>query len=310
MNLLVLGQFAEEYKQALSRKFPELSIHAAYTEEEVGGFIERADIVLTGRISDDLIKKASNLQWVQSMLTGVDAIVTLPSLRKEVIVTSTRGIHGPQVSEMAFLLMLALNRNFPEVIRNQDKGLWDRWPGKLLWNKKIAILGIGIIGEELARKCKAFGMEVFGIDIVKRKVEWVDHFHGPEDLVKVAAEVDYLTVVAPLTPDTRNMVESKVLSAMRPTAFLVNVGRGGIVDEEALMTVLKSGKIAGAALDVFGKEPLPSDHPFWAMKNVIVTPHMAGTSDIYVEQVLTIFGENLERFHGGERRNLINFIDR
>ncbi len=309
MNLLVLEQRAEEYKKALSPKFPGVVIQAAAMEEEVGKFIEQADILLTIRISDELLRKASKLQWIHALTTGVDYIVNLPSLRKEVIVTSTRGIHGPQVSEMAFLLMLALNRDFPEVVRNQDKRSWARWPGKLLWNKKVGILGVGIIGEEIARKCKAFGMEVFGIDIVKRKLDCIDVFYGPEDIVKVAKEVDYFVIVAPYTPQTEKMVDSKVLSAMKSTAFLVNLGRGEIVDEEALVSILKSGKIAGAGLDTYCQEPLPKDHPFWGMKNVVVSPHVAGMSDVYVEQALTVFEENLRRFLKGEKRNLLNLIE-
>jgi phosphoglycerate dehydrogenase-like enzyme len=310
MNLLILEQRAEEYKKALSLKFPDMVIHATTQEAQVGKFIEQADILMTIRVSDDLIKKASKLKWVHAMTTGVDYIVKLPSLKKEVILTSTRGIHGPQVSEMAFLLMLALNRNFPEVVRNQDKGVWERWPGKLLWRKKVGILGVGVIGEEIARKAKAFGMEVFGIDIIKRKLDCIDVFYGPEDIVKVAKDLDYLVIVAPNTPETEKIVDSKVLSAMKPTAFLLNLGRGELVDEEALIRVLKSGKIAGAGLDTYLQEPLPKGHPFWGMKNVIVSPHVAGMSDIYVEQVLTIFEENLRRFIKGEKRNLINLVER
>ena len=309
MNLLVLEQRAEEYKKALGPKFPEVIIQAATIEEEVGKFIEQTDILLTIRISNELLRKASKLQWIHALTTGVDYIVNLPSLRKEIIITSTRGIHGPQVSEMAFLLMLALNRDFPEVVRNQDKNTWARWPGRLLWKKKVGILGIGIIGEEIARKCKAFGMEVFGIDIVKRELDCIDVIYGPEDIVKVAKEVDYFVIVAPYTPQTEKMVDSKVLSAMKSTAFLVNLGRGEIVDEEALISILKSGKIAGAGLDTYCQEPLPKDHPFWGMKNVIVSPHVAGMSDVYVEQALTVFEENLRRFLKGEKRNLLNLIE-
>ena len=310
MNLLVLEQRAEDYKKTLGPKFPEVVIHAAAKEEEVGKFIEQTDVLLTIRISDGLIKKASELKWIHALTTGVDYIVNLPSLRKEVIITSTRGIHGPQVSEMAFLLMLALNRNFSQVVRNQDKGIWERWPGKLLWKKKVGILGIGVIGEEIARKCKAFGMEVFGIDIVKKEVESIDFFYGPEDIIKVAKEVDYFIIMVPFTPQTEKMVGPEVLSAMKPTAFLINVGRGEIVDEEALISVLKSGKIAGAGLDTYWQEPLPKDHPFWGMENVIVSPHVAGMSDVYVEQAVTVFEENLRRFLKGEKRDLINLIER
>jgi phosphoglycerate dehydrogenase-like enzyme len=310
INLLILDQLANEYKKALQSKFPEVMIHTSLKEEDIGDFIEKVNVFLTFRISDGLIKRAKNLQWIQSMASGVDAIVELPSLRKEVLLTSTRGIHAPQMVEMAIFLMLSLNRNFPQIIRNQDKGIWERWPAKLLYQKKVGILGIGAIGEEIARKCKAFGMEVYGIDIVKRKVDAVDYFYGPEDLLKVVQEVDYFVIVAPLTPQTRKIVGTKVLSSMKPTAFLINIGRGEVIDENALIRALESGKIAGAALDVFSQEPLPKGHALWRTKNVIITPHIGGTSTIYVDQVLSIFEENLLRFLKGERQALINLVER
>ncbi|UCB50073.1 MAG: D-2-hydroxyacid dehydrogenase [Deltaproteobacteria bacterium] len=310
LELLLLDPIAEEYKKFLEPKFPELSIYASAKEEEMGDVIEKMDIIMAIRISDQLLKKATNLKWIQAKTTGVDQIVSLPSLRKDILITSTRGIHGPQVSEMAFLLMLALNRDLPQMIRNQDKRVWERWPAKLLFQKKVGILGVGVIGEEIARKCKAFGMVVYGIDIVQRKIEAVDQFYGPEALVQVIQEVDYFIISAPSTPQTYKMVGTKLLSSMKPTAFLINLGRGDIVDEEALINALKSGKIAGVALDVFPTTPLPKDHPLWEINNVIITPHVAGLCDIQVEQVCSIFEENLRRFIRGERRNLINLIER
>jgi phosphoglycerate dehydrogenase-like enzyme len=310
INLLILDQLANEYKKALESKFSEVIIRASLKEEDIGEFIEKVNVLLTFRISDGLIKRAKNLQWIQSIASGVDAIVNLPSLRKDVLLTSTRGIHRPQMSEMAILLMLSLSRNFPQIIRNQDKGIWERWPARLLYQKKVGILGIGAIGEEIARKCKAFGMTVLGIDIVERKVDAVDYSYGPEDLLKVVQEVDYFIIVVPSTPQTYKMVGEDVLSSMKPTAFLINIGRGEIVDENALIHALESGKIAGAALDVFSQEPLPKDHPFWKTKNLILTPHIGGTSTTYVDQVLPIFEENLRRFLEGERQTLINLVER
>jgi len=231
MNLLVLNPLAEDYKKALTQKFPEIFIHPAKNEDEIGDFIEKMDILLTVRISDELIKKAKKLKWIQTITTGVDYIINLPSLRKEVLITSSRGVHVPQMSEMALLLMLALNRNLPQFIRNQDKRVWERWPTKLLYQKKVGILGMGVIGEEIARKCKAFGMTVLGIDIIKKKIDAVDYFFGPEELLRVVREVDYFIIVVPNLPSTRRMVGAEVLSSLKPTAFLINMGRGEVVDE-------------------------------------------------------------------------------
>ncbi len=310
VRLLILDPIAEDYKKSLDPKFPELSIDAFAEEGEIGDVIEKIDILMAIKISDGLLRKASNLKWIQAKTTGVDQILSLPSLKKDILVTSTRGIHGPQVSEMAFLLMLALNRDLPRMIRNQDKRVWERWPAKLLYQKRVGILGVGVIGEEIARKCKAFGMVVYGIDIIQKEINAVDTFYGPEALVQVIQEVDYFIISAPSTPQTYKMVGAEVLSRMKPTACLINLGRGDIVDEEALIHALETGKIAGAALDVFATTPLPKDHSLWGIKNVIITPHVAGLCDVQVEQVCSIFEENLRRFVQGERRNLINLIER
>jgi D-2-hydroxyacid dehydrogenase (NADP+) len=308
-NLLILDSLGEEYQKALEPEFSELSIRACKTEHEVGDFIEKARILLTFNISDELIRKAVNLEWIQALGTGVDSILSLPSLPKSVLVTSTRGIHGPQMSELAILLMLALTRRFQDMVRNQDKAVWDRWPGELLWQKKVGILGLGAVGEEIARKCKAFGMTVYGVNRSKKQVGAVDRFFGLDGLLTVARDVDYFIVVVPLAPETRGMVGAEAISAMKPSTFLLNLARGPVVDEKALIQALESGTIAGAGLDVFNEEPLPQSHAFWKMKNVIVTPHVGGTSTFYAGQVLPVFQENLRRYLRGERHTLINVVD-
>jgi len=308
-TLLIVDSRGEEYRKALEPEFPEFVVRACKTEQEVGDFIEKAEILLTFGLSDELIRKAVALRWIQALGTGVDSILALPSLQKSVLLTSTRGIHGPQMSEFAMLLMLALTRRFPDTVRNQDKAVWDRWPAELLWQKKVGILGLGTVGEEIARKCKAFGMSVYAVNRSKKQLDVVDRFFGLEGLLTMAREVDYFIIVVPLTPDTRGMVGAEVLSAMKPTAFLLNLARGAVVDEKALIQALESGTIAGAALDVFNEVPLPQSHPFWKMRNVIVTPHVGGTSVSYVRQVLPIFQENLRRYLRGEVGTLINRVE-
>jgi D-2-hydroxyacid dehydrogenase (NADP+) len=308
-SLLILDSQGEEYRKALEPDFPDLVIRACKTESEAEDFIERAKILLTFHISDELIRRALSLEWIQSLATGVDSILGLPSLPKGVLITSTRGIHGPQMSELAMLLMLALTRRFPDTIRYQDKALWNRWPGELLLQKRVGILGLGEVGKEIARKCKAFGMSVDGVNRSKKDVPEVDRFFGLDGLLRVARDTDYLIVVVALTPETRGMVGAEALSAMKSTAFLLNLARGPVVDEAALIRALESGMIAGAALDVFNEEPLPQSHPFWKMKNVIITPHVGGTNTFYVGQVLPIFRENLRHYLRGDIDKLINRVE-
>jgi D-2-hydroxyacid dehydrogenase (NADP+) len=314
LNILILGkeQNAHEFKSHLTDEFPEVSFFSAVEESEVGDFIEKADVLVCLRISDALLSRARNLKWIQSMLAGTNYIEEQPAFRarKEILLTSSRGIHGPQMSELAIMLMIAMNRKFPQLLRNQDRKVWERWPTTLLYNKKVGILGVGVIGEAIARKCKAFEMTVLGVDVIQRKVDAVDEFYGLDGLQDVAAEVDYFVSVVPAAPENEKMLNAGFFSRMKPTAFFINLGRGEVVDENVLFEVLQKRKIAGAALDVFWQEPLPADSPFWGLDNVIITPHVGGMTDIYIQQAVKIFQENLRRYLKGERRNLINWIPR
>jgi D-2-hydroxyacid dehydrogenase (NADP+) len=305
-------QNVEEFKNYLTGDFPEVTFWATQKEAEAEEHVAEADILVTLRISDQLLGQAKKLQWIQSMITGTDMIETLPSFkaRKDLLLTSSRGIHGPQMSEMAIMFMIALNRRLHHFVRNQDVQVWERWPTTLLYGKKVAILGMGVIGEAIARKCKAFDMTVYGIGSVPRKIEGVDTFYKTEELKKVAAEVDYFISVAPARPDNFEMLNGDFFARMKPSAFFINIGRGSVVDEDALYEVLAEQKIAGAALDTFQQEPLPPEHPFWGLKNLIITPHVGGMCDIYVQQAVKIFHHNLSCYLKGDSQDLINVVPR
>lgn len=310
MHLLIYDEDADYLKEKLETKFPDLTIHAAQEGDDVSQIMEGVDILMAKRFRDDFMGLARNLKWIQCLITGVDYILSIPSLPEGVIITSTKGIHGPQMSELAFLFMLTLTRRFPQTVRNQDKRVWDSRRVPLLYRKKVGILGVGVIGKEIARKCKAFEMTVYGITRTKRELEYVDFSYGPDELIDVLREVDYFINVAPATPETLDMIGAREFDAMKATAHFINIGRGETVDEGALVDALKKGKIAGAGLDVFRTEPLPSEHPLWGMENVIISPHVGGKSDIYPDQILPILEENLKRFLGGEEGNLINVVER
>jgi phosphoglycerate dehydrogenase-like enzyme len=314
MNVLIFSkdQNPYEFKDYLTEEFPDVKFVAAREETEAGDFVEKAEVLAVLRMSDSFLSRARNLKWIHCIITGTNYIEELPSFkaRKNLILTSTRGIHGPQVSELAVMMMIALNRKFPRFVRNQHRRVWERWPTTLLYQKTVAILGVGVIGESLARKCKAFEMTVIGVDPVQRKVDAVDRFYGMDRLHDAVVEADYVVSVAPSTTDNQKMMNAAAFARMKPTAFFLNLGRGETVDEEALLEVLKGRRIAGAALDVFRQEPLPADHPFWGLDNLIMTPHVGGMCDIYVKQAVVIFRENLRRYLSGERRDLLNFIER
>lgn len=309
MKLLILEEYAEYYKSQIKEAFPNLEIKSAVDEAAAGPFIKQAQILIAIKASDELISKAKNLQWIQSLISGTDFFTKLPSLNKDVLITSSRGIHGPQMAETTCLLMLALNRNLSANIKNQERKHWQRWPTKLLYKKSVGILGVGTIGSELARICKSFGMIVHGLTTTGRESEWVDYPYDSAGMNKLLPRVDYLVNILPASSETRKIIGAKQFAEMKQTAFFMSVGRGDTVDEEALIRALENGDIAGAGLDVFAEEPLSKDSPLWNMTNVIITPHIGGMSDIYPDQVLPNIKENISRYMAGERKELVNFID-
>src|SRR5262245_48063745 len=315
-NLLILlampDQVRMQYYEHLKTTFPEVNIDVVDHHTRVDPYSGSADILVTfgPMMSDHVLEKAANLKWIQALGTGVDGIVDRPSLRGNVLVTNLHGIHGPPVSEAAIMAMLALSRDLPRSLRRQAEHKWDRFPARLLRDKTAGIFGIGVIAEELAPKCKAFGMRVIGISSAPRDTAGFDKMYRRDDLEQVAREVDYLVLLTPYSPATRGIVGAKIFAAMRPTSYLVNLARGGVVDEPALVEALKQGRIAGAALDVFTQEPLPEDHPFWKMENVIITPHLGGFCDVYVNYALPVVETNLRRFLAGDVKNMINVVQR
>jgi D-2-hydroxyacid dehydrogenase (NADP+) len=223
-----------------------------------------------------------------------------------VMVTNIRGIHGAPVSEAALAGMLA--RGLPKAIRLQDERQWRRFPAQLLHDKTVGIFGIGQIAEALAPKCKAFGMRVVGVTSAPRPVAGFDAMRRRDELSKVVGDFDFLVLLTPLTAATRNCIDAGIFAAMKPASYLVNLARGGVVDEPALIEALSEQRIAGAALDVFSQEPLPADHPFWSMPNVIITTHQGGFCDVYIDYALPTVEANMECFLKGDFDAMINVV--
>ncbi|HYA46676.1 MAG TPA: D-2-hydroxyacid dehydrogenase [Burkholderiales bacterium] len=315
-NVLVILTLPEpvrmQYVNHLRKAFPEVKLDLVDHHSKVDPYIGAADILITfgAHMADHVLEKGKKLKWIQALGTGVDGIVDRPPLREGVLVTSMHGLHGDSVPEAALMLMLALARDLPRALRSQSERKWDRYPSRLLKGKTAGIFGVGAIARSLAPKLKPFGMTVVGISSAPREMEGFDRMVRREDLERVVPDLDFLVLLTPHTPDTHRIVGAKVLAAMKPSAFLVNLARGGIVDEEALARALRDRKIAGAALDVFATEPLPAEHAFWGMDNVIVTPHLGGFHDQYAEQALPTVEENLRRFLAGDLTNMINVVKR
>lgn len=314
-SILIIGGPDESFdpdrlKARLAPKFPGVEFRtvaepsAACTEaDDVEGMIGYGH-----HFSEAVVVRARRLKWIQSLTTGTDAILRLKSLRPEVIVTSTAGMHAPQMSEMAFLHMLALARNYPRMLDNQRHARWERWPQPLLYQKTVVILGVGAIALGLARRCKAFDMRVIGISSTPRDLPDFDAMMRREKLREAAALADFLILIVPLSPATQNIVDASVLAAMKPTAFLINLARGGVLDEDALLSALREKRLAGAGLDVFRQDPLPPDSPLWKEQRVLITPRLGGISDIYHEQYLPYVEQNVRCYAEARWKEMVNVV--
>jgi phosphoglycerate dehydrogenase-like enzyme len=313
-NVLILTEVQEamraRYKAMLLERFPQLTINVVGHHNDVGPYIAGTDILLcfSPPMADHVVRDAPRLKWIQALGTGVDNIIDLPSLGKEVLVTNVRGIHGAPVSEATIAYMLSLARDLPRASVAHDKGQWERWPAALLAGKTVGILGVGLIAEYLAPICKALHMTVIGISGSPREAKGFDRMAHRDDFVKVVPELDFLVALAPLTAETRGIVGARVFAAMKPTAYLVNVARGGVVDEPALIAALESGEIAGAALDVFAQEPLPASSPLWRTKNVTIFSHLGGYSQGYEDRAMPTIAGNMAKFLSGDLKSMINIV--
>ena len=306
MNLLIFLTHPEPtrsgYEKYLAPRHPELKITTVATRDEALKLAPEADLLMAfgPQVKTDFFRNTPRLKWVHSLGTGTDGITDSPFLGKDVIVTATRGIHGVPMSEMAFLLMLAFNRDFRRIERQREAKVWERFPGTLLDKKTVGILGLGAIAEDMAPRFKAFGMRVVGISRTDRPIAGFDKIYARADIARAAAELDYFVLLVPLENDTRNIVDDRVFAAMKPTAYLINLARGGVLDEAALIRALNENKIAGAALDAHAKEPPAQDNPLWCMPNVIITPHIGGFCDTYVRDAAMQFEQSLAHFIAGQ----------
>jgi D-2-hydroxyacid dehydrogenase (NADP+) len=311
--LLTLPKDVRDYYAAkLAERFPELIINVVDHYSKAAPFMSLADILVTfgPMLKDNIFRDAPKLRWIQALGTGVDGITDQPSLAPEVVVTNIRGIHGAPVSEAALMSMLALSRDLPRGLRCQIERSWTRFPAKLLDGKTVGIFGVGLIAEALAPKCKVFGMTVVGFSSTRREVAGIDRMYLRSELIERAGELDYLVLLVPYAEDTRLLIDARVFAAMKPTSYLVNLARGGVVDEEALIKTLEAGRLAGAALDVFQNEPLPVEHPLWTTRNVIITPHQGGFCDVYPQLALPTIEHNMACFLRGDVGGMVNVVKR
>lgn len=301
-----------ELRRGLAKAFAEMQIVRVQTREEALKEIASVDILyaFSVTVSKQLVESAARLRWIQLLGSGIDEILSVTSSRPEVLITSGRGAQAEPVSEAVIAFMFALARDIPRLVDNQRQRRWARWSAKLLKGRNLLVVGVGAIAERLAAKCVSLGMRVVGLSSAPRPVEGFDRILPMDALPQIAPEADFVVVLTPLSAQTRSLIGPEVFAAMKRTAFFINVARGGVVDEEALADALLSGRIAGAALDVFSEEPLPSSSPLWSCPNTLISPHLAGLNDRYLQDLLPLIVENSRRFLDGRVEELQNRLER
>jgi phosphoglycerate dehydrogenase-like enzyme len=311
-EVLIKGRDAAFFAERLGVHFGGLRFHAAHDNAEALAKCAGAEILIirTDEISAALVDAMPKLRLIQALTTGTDHIQALPNLPPQVVLAAAKGFHAPQMTELAFIFMLHFVRDIRGLLATQDAHRWDRREQRLLDGKTVTIVGVGAIAEELAKRCVAFGMRVIGVSAGRTSAPHFEAILPRTRLAEAAAQADFLVVLVPHTRETDRLIDRAVIDAMKPTGVLINISRGGVVDEDALIRALRERKIAGAGLDVFATEPLPQDSPLWDLPNVFVTSHIGGVSETYGEQVLPLLVENLRAFLEGTPERMRFLVER
>ncbi len=337
IKVLMTLRFNEDQLNRVRAVSPRLvvvqkSVKEAWDGMDTGQFFEGDEEIVYGFMPPRDLSVAPKLKWMQLHSAGINHLLSRnhPILKTDIKVTTSSGIHAVPIGEFSIALMMALARRVPRMVRMQDSGVWtaqtERWKtflGPELRGKTLGIIGYGSIGREAARIAKqGFAMRVLALTRGGEKKDsgyiesgvgdpegkLPDAWFTPAQLLDLLAQSDFVLVATPLTEETRNLIGERELRAMKPTAYIVNIARGGILDEAALVRALKENWIAGAGLDVFEKEPLPSDSGLWKLDNALIAPHISSATPDYDDRATNLLCENLRRYLRGEE--LLNLVNR
>ena len=295
----------EEAIPDLQSKYPDVEFVHCPNRADTGEMIVDADAYV-GWLSREVFLAAKKLRWIQSPSSGINYYLAIPELvESDVLLCSARGTHGACLAESVFAMILAFTRGIKTLVLAQEKHEWRAREVRCelveLTGSTMGIVGLGTVGRAVAERSVAFGMRAIAVDVFPEiKPECVSELWGLDKLNELMAASDYVVVTVPYTPETENMIGAGQIAAMKPTAMLVGISRGHIIDEDALADALTSGRLAGAASDVFAQEPLPADSPLWDIENLLITPHIAGGTQFEGKYVLDILYENMDRFVRGD----------
>lgn len=304
-QLLILTSEASVYAELVQQQLPDLPHIACQTPEAAIDFAETCSIILGSPAEvAQILPHAQQLQWVQSTFAGVNPLC-VSEIRTDYTLTGVKEVFGPLMSEYVFAYIFAIERHIFETREHQAQSIWTNIPYRSLQGMTIGICGLGSIGTHIAKTAKHFGMHVMGYKNTATPHPEVEQVYTRNRLNEFLEQLDYLVITLPNTPQTKHLIDTEALKRMKPDSVLINVGRGRVIDETALMTALQKNRLRAAVLDVFQKEPLPPEHPLWQLPNVFITPHNAAYS--FPKDIVRIFVENYQRFI--ERRPLKYVVD-
>lgn len=303
-------------RERLQSEFPQLKFLQFPSYDRVPEEIADTDVFIGWSLRPEQFVAARKLKWIHSPAAAVHQLMFPELIRSNVVVTNSTGVHGPVVAEHAMAVLLALAKRLPQAMRYQAK---KEWAQNQLWNERprprevdgatVAVIGMGSIGREFARRAKALGMRVLAVrENPAKGAGGADQVFSSSQIDDVLPQADYVLLCTPVTSATTGLMNTARLKKMRAESYLINVGRGPLVDEAALIEALKTNRIAGAALDVFVEEPLPKESAFWTLENVLITPHTAAVTERLWERHFALIVENLKRFLAG--KPLLNEVDK
>ena len=299
----------DDLVEAIADRLPDADLVATHDEAATRAAVRDAAVLVTSHLPDDLLDLADRLEWVHAVSSGVDGFGVDRLEDDGVVLTNSSGVHAEPIGEQVLGYLLLFERQIVKGIAQQRHRTWERYGAREFRDRTVGLVGVGAVGTRVAEFCEAIGATVLGVKRDPSECpDAVDEVFGPPDLDDVLERADYLVLACPLTDETRELVDADALARLPEWAVLVNVARGEIVDEPALIEALQSGEIRGAALDVVAEEPLPEDSPLWGMENVVITPHVAGSTPHYWERCADIFAENYRQFVDGEPASMTNRI--
>jgi phosphoglycerate dehydrogenase-like enzyme len=296
------------FGERLRSDFREVNVVHLPDYKRLDAEIPDAEILMAWSARPEQIKAAAKLRWIHSPAAAVHQLMFPELIESEIVLTNARDVHGSVVAEHVLALIFALAKKIPDSVELQQKHVWGQ---QILWDEiprvrevagaTLGLVGLGSIGRPLVRSAKALGMRVIAVrEHSEKGSEGGDAVFGPEEIDELFRQADYVVLAAPVTDRTQSIANAARLALMKPTACLINVGRGPLVDEAALAAALREKKIGGAALDVFPKEPLAADSPLWDLPNLLITPHTAALTEKLWERHYGLFSENLRRYLAGQ----------